>query len=308
MTEPCDYLVFDISNLLHRSFFVDRGDDEETTAGLAVHSALLLLNKYYKRFKPKQKVVMAFDRKSWRKEYTASELCVSKKPYKGNRRKDMTPAQQEKYARFINHLKEFEQMIEKHTTIVTLAADRLEADDTIGGFCQIVAGPDVHIVIITTDSDLLQLVVHENVSVISPETEKPQSLAKYNEDPLYYVFQKCIRGDTTDFIQSAYPRVRATRIEKAWKDDYERVRLMNESWTNENKVEFRVKDLFEENQLLIDLSKQPADIRKLIYETVDEAISRERKFSMFFLLKFIGKHKLLKIKDSLDQYIPLLST
>lgn len=300
------YLVFDISNMLYRTFFVQRQETDETLAGLATHTALVTLNKYFKKYKP-HKVVMAFDRKSWRKEYTASDECISKKPYKGNRRQDMTPAQQEKYARFIDHMKEFEALIENYTTIITLVEQDLEADDLIAGFCQQEASEDNEIIIISTDTDLLQLKRYENVAVISPANDKEQMLDEFDNDPLYYVFQKCIRGDATDNVQSAFPGVRQTRIKKAFTDPFERVSLMKELWTNENKVQFRVQDLFEENQKLIDLEKQPDDIRQLIELSVKAAVRRKRDFSMFFILKFIGKYKLIKIKESIDQYLPLLS-
>lgn len=300
------YLVFDISNLLYRTFFAQTNETDEVLAGLATHSALTMLNKYFRIHKP-DKVVMAFDRASWRKEYTASEKCISKKPYKGNRRQDMTPAQQAKYQRFINHIHEFEKLIAEHTTIISLYRDRLEADDLIAGFSQIVANEENEIVIISSDSDLLQLTRYENVRVISPATDKEQSLAEYNDDPIYYVFQKCVRGDPTDNVQSAFPRVRATRIAKAYTDEFERVQLMNEKWTNENGVEFKVQELFEENEILINLEKQPKDIRTLIYTAVDESLDKEREFSLFFILKFIGKYKLHKIRDNIDSYIPMLS-
>jgi 5'-3' exonuclease len=293
--------------MLYRTFFVQKQESDETIAGLATHTGLVTLNKYFKKFKP-DRVVMAFDRASWRKEYTASELCLSKKPYKGNRRKDMTPAQEAKYARFKAHISEFENLIAEHTTIISLAEERCEADDLIAGFCQHMKGnDDDEIIIISADSDLLQLTRYGNVKVISPANDKEQSLADYNDDPLYYLFQKCVRGDPTDNVQSAYPRVQSKRIEKAYNDPFERVQLMKERWTNENKVEFLVEKIFEENQLLIDLEKQPADIRALIENNVKEALEKERQFSMFFILKFIGKYKLNRIKESIDQYIPLLS-
>lgn len=300
------YLVFDISNLLHRTFFAQRDLDDDTIAGMASHIALVTLNKYFKQFKP-HVVVMAFDRSSWRKVYTASDECVSKKPYKGNRRQDMTPAQEAKFQRFMNHLKEFESLIHDNTTIVSLACDSLEADDLIAGFVQIYSDDDNDIVIISADSDLLQLTKHPNVSVISPATDKPQSLDEFGGDPVYYVFQKCVRGDSTDNVQSAFPRVRATRIQKAFNDEFERVQLMAETWSDHNGVEFVVGDLFAENEKLINLEKQPKDIRKLIFQTVTEEMERPRQFSMFHILKFIGKYKLVKIKEGIDQYIPLLS-
>jgi len=59
--------------------------------------------------------------------------------------------------------------------------------------------------------------------------------------------------------------------------------------------------------LLIDLEKQPNDIRRKIYETVVEAVERDRQFSLFFIMKFVGKYKLNKIKENIDQYLPMLS-
>lgn len=300
------YLCFDITNMLHRTFFVQRDESVDTIAGLATHSALVTLNKYFKQYKPHQ-VVMAFDRSSWRKQYTASEECISKKPYKGNRRKDMTPSQQAKYQQFLEHLAEFERLIINHTTITALAGDGLEADDLIAGFCQVHDGSDDEIIIISADSDLLQLVRYGNVRVISPATDKPQSLDDYDGDPDYYLFQKCIRGDPTDNIQSAYPRVQTKRIKKAYTDEYEYTQLMNEIWTMPNGVEVKVGDLFKENRLLIDLGQQPTYIRKSIYSTILTEMDREKKFSMFHIMKFIGKYKLVKIKEGIDQYIPLLS-
>lgn len=301
------FLCFDISNLLYRTFFAQKQEDDETLAGLATHSALVTLNKYFRQFKPDH-VVMALDRKSWRKEYTASEKCVSKKPYKGNRRQDMTPAQQIKYQKFIDHVREFEALIAEHTTIITLVEDDLEADDLIAGFCKKFANDEEYeVIVISSDSDLLQLLRYPSVRIVSPATDKPQVLADFDGDPELYVFTKCIRGDPTDNVQSAYPGVRMTRILKAYKDPFERVQLMKEKWTNQDKVEFQVEQLFEENQLLIDLEKQPEDIRELIDASVAAAVAKKRQFSMFYMLRFIGKHKLVKIKESIDQYVPLLS-
>jgi len=300
------YLVFDISNLLYRTFFVQKNEDDTTLAGLATHSALVTLNKYFKKFKPDQ-VVMVFDRSSWRKEYTASGKCLSKKAYKGNRRKNMTPSQKAKYERFISHLREFESLIDKHTTIITLVEEQLEADDLIAGFAQIYSSEDDEIIIISADSDLLQLKKFTNVKVVSPGTDKEVELNDYNNDPEYYLFTKCLRGDPTDNVQSAFPRVNSKRILKAYTDPFERVQLMKETWKDPYGTEYVVEQLYKENQLLIDLTKQPTDIRIKILETVEREMNRKREFSLFFIMKFIGKYELNKIKDNIDQYLPLLS-
>ena len=89
------YLLFDAGNILYRTFYAHKGEDDITVAGLAANTALLTLNKYFKLYKP-DKVVMAFNRHSWRKDYTAEGNCISVKPYKGNRRLNMTKKEEEK--------------------------------------------------------------------------------------------------------------------------------------------------------------------------------------------------------------------
>lgn len=298
------YIVFDITNLLYRTFYVQTGEDDRTLAGLATHMALTMLNKYYKQYKP-DKVVMAFDRSSWRKKYTASEICISKRPYKGDRRQEMTQSQKAKYDLFLDHLADFERLIIEHTTIITLFADMLEADDLIAGFVQY--HPDDEIILISTDTDMLQLLTHPKLTIVSPNTGKPVELTEYDNDAEYYLFTKCMRGDPTDNIQSAFPRVRAKRLKEAYEDPYEMVQLLKETWTNERGETMLVEDLYEENRLLIDLRCQPDNIRARIDDTISTAMACKRKFSHFHLMKFIGKYELHKIGDSIDQYLPMLS-
>lgn len=306
--QDCDYLVFDISNLLYRTFYAQTGEDDTTLAGLACHMALTTLNKYYKQYKP-NKVVMAFDRSSWRKEYTAKHDFL--KPYKGNRRTNMTESQQLKFERFVAHLKEFETLIIDHTTIITLYGDRLEADDLIAGFVQ---QTDANVVIISADSDLAQLMKHDNVTLVSPATDKVQdTLKKYENDPEYYLFHKCIRGDSTDNIQSAYPRVRSVKIKEVYDDaingdGYKHINFMKEKWTDQLKREFIVADMFKHNQILIDLEKQPTDIRLIMDSTLSQELTLKKKFSYFHILKFVGKFKLDKIRDNIDTFVPMLSS
>lgn len=308
--QGCDFLCFDISNLLHRTFFAQTNENDETLAGMASHMALTTLNKYYKQFKPRKKVVMCFDRSSWRKEYTSERPFL--KPYKGNRRKDMTPAQQAKYERFLSHLAEFESLIIQHTTIVALVGEGLEADDLLAGFVQM--HPNDEIIIISTDSDLAQLLKHANVRLISPAIDSDQkTLDKFDGDPDYYLFQKCVRGDITDNIQSAYPRVRSTRIKEIYEnavdgDGYKFVNFMKETWTDHMKRTFTVEEMFRHNQTLIDLEKQPSEIRELITATLEEELNMKKQFSYFHILKFIGKYELVKIKENIENFIPLLSS
>ena len=155
------YLLLDISNLLYRNFYANKSEDDITIAGLAQHQALLTLNKYYKEYSP-DKIIMCFDRPTWRKEYTKSNKCISEKIYKGNRRKDMTEKEEKKYKLFLEHLTNFEALIKEYTSIVCLAMKNLEADDLVAGFCQGYSKNN-KITIISTDKDFIQLLGLTNV-------------------------------------------------------------------------------------------------------------------------------------------------
>ena len=299
------YLVFDISNLLYATFFVHKQETDTTIAGLAAHSALMTLNKYYRQFKP-DKVVMAFDRSSWRKEYTASEECVSKRPYKGNRRQNMTSAEQAKYERFCAHVNDFENLITNYTSIISLAGKNLEADDLIGGFVQ--THQDDEIIIVSADHDFLQLLKFPNVTIFSPKSGKKRDLSEYHDDPIYYLYLKYIRGDIKgDHIQSALPGVREKAVYEAYNDPYKHEELMRRVWKDPNGREFVVRDLFNENKKLINLEQQPEEIRERILHTINEEMARKKRYSFFHMLRFLKKLELNKITENLESFEPLLS-
>ncbi len=301
------YLVFDISNLLYRTFFAHHTEDDITIAGLATHSALLVLNKYYRQFKP-HKIVMAFDNQSWRKDYTASEACISKKPYKGNRRQGMTPREKIKYDQFCAHLAEFQVIIRDHTSVITLSNEGLEADDLVAGFVQMqTLDPENHITIVSGDGDFIQLLGTPNVRLIDPATGKDRTLEEWDGDAEYFLFEKCLRGDRGDNVQAAFPRVRSTTIKKAYTNEFEKTNLMNQTWKGTDGTEYIVKHLFKENQLLMDLRCQPEDIQVKIMTTILAALKNPGTFSYFHFMKFLGKYELKKVAEQADQFVNMLS-
>lgn len=301
------YIVFDITNLLYRTFFANKSEDNTTVAGLAHHSALTTLAKYNREFKP-HKLIMCFDRKSWRKEYTESEEALTPKQYKGNRRQKMTPKEKEKYKQFLSHLGDFEEMIREHTTIAALAGDGLEADDLMAGCCQVLTmDPDNEVILVSADKDMIQLLDYPNTRLIDPAGGKDRTLDEWGGDAELFMFEKCIRGDAGDNVQSAYPRVKKTRIMKAWEDDYERANLMNATWTHPDGTEFVVKQLYKENELLMHLGKQPEQIQAQIVKTVLRGLKDPGSFSYFHFMKFLGKFELKKVAENATNFVDMLS-
>lgn len=314
------WLVFDISNVLYRTFFVNRNESPDDVIGLANHSAMTSLFKFYKQFKP-DKVVIACDSSSWRKQYTSSNNCISQRPYKGNRRKNMTPIEKKRFEEFISHVVEFENLIDTATSMLRLKEDGLEADDLIAGFVE--AHDKDDIVIISRDKDLCQMLddrrviqhdpttdksisLHDAISTLLNEKKKPIPREYVTTD--FFMFAKQLRGDTGDNVQAAYPGIRKTKIYEAWKDPYVHEKIMNHRWTNENDTTFVVKDLFEEGELLMNLRKQPENIRVKVFDSILTELDSPNKFNYFEFMKYCGKYKLKKIAESADKFTKMLSS
>lgn len=304
----CDYLILDMSNILYRTFFTHKNEDVNTVTGLAMHSALVTVNKYFKAYKPAKKIVMTFDRPNWRKDYTKSDACISKKVYKGNRRQKMTASEKERYEVFLNHIADFEAMMRDHSSAIVLAADKLEADDLMSGMVQTYSAlEDASFVIVSSDKDLIQLLGYPNVTLINPADGKERSLDEWGGDAEYFLFEKCLRGDLGDNVQSAFPRVRSTRIEKAFSDPLEHANLMHETWTHIDGREIVVKDIFNENRMLMDLRCQPDDVQKEIVKAVLGGAKNPGTFSYFHFIKFLGKFELKKIAEQAETFTSMLS-
>lgn len=305
-------MIVDTANLLFRvaaatQKFNNTGTPEER-AGLAMHTALNSLNKYYKQFKPDQLAMTFEGTENWRKAYTRSDACLSKKVYKANRTKDpsMIP--------FFELIKAFEDLARNHTSLVCLSNPLLEGDDIFAGYVQRFADAGDEVIGISGDKDFVQLLKHPNFVLINPDTGKPRTLVDVCgvDDPTYFMFEKAMRGDKGDNVFPAYPRVFKKRLQKCLEDDYELTKIMNETWSFEDpdtgeKVTHRVGDLFEENVLLMDLEAQPENIRKVIEETLDHELVHHGKFSHFHFTKFCGKYGLKQIAENSTAFANMFS-
>lgn len=176
---------------------------------------------------------------------------------------------------------------EQCTSVKVAKVDHSEADDIIALIAQSSTN-NVDNVIVSSDKDFMQLLKHENVKLYSTT----QKEFRATEDPEYFLFEKCIRGDTSDNIFSAYPRVRATLLEKAYSDPVEMLNLM-ETVRKDGK---KVSEAYELNRVLIDLERQPSNIRLMIIEELKKPATGNG-FNQMAAMKFIREHKLIASAD-----------
>jgi hypothetical protein len=309
------YILVDTANTFFRSRHAINGS-ADIKLGMAFHITLNSIKKAWTDFDGSH-LVFCLEGRSWRKDYYA--------PYKRNRaesRAAATEREQEEDRIFWEAFDTFKDFISEKTNATVLQNSQLEADDLIAGFIQ--SHPNDDHVIISTDSDFIQLIApnvrqyngisettytHEGIfdkkgkRVIDKKTNVEKDLI----DPEWILFEKCIRGDPTDNVFSAYPKVRKNKLLEAFNDRSRRGfawnNLMLQRWVDHNGEEHRVLDDYERNRRLIDLSHQPEDIKQIINETI-KTNSQAKNISQvgIRLMKFCNLYDLKRITENIQQY------
>jgi 5'-3' exonuclease len=316
------YILVDTANTFFRARHVINGD-ADIKLGMAFHITLNSIRKAWQQFNGTH-VIFCLEGRSWRKDYY--------EPYKRNRaetRAALNEREQEEDRVFWEAFDTFKDFVKDKTNCTVLQNSQLEADDLIAGWIQ--SHPNDDHVIISTDTDFVQLIstnvrqyngvlehviTHEGIfddkgkSVIDKKTKEPKSAP----NPEWLLFEKCMRGDTSDNVFSAYPGVRTKGTSKkvglteafedrkskgfAWNN------LMLQRWTDHEGKEHRVLEDYERNRRLIDLSHQPDHIKEIIATTIGESIGENKNVGQVGvkLMKFCGLYDLKKISEQAQSY------
>ena len=148
--------------------------------------------------------------------------------------------------------------------------------------------------------------------------DKKTKEAKPAPDPAWLLFEKCMRGDPTDNVFSAYPGVRSkgtknrVGLQEAYADRHQKGfvwnNLMLQRWMDHEGEEHRVLDDYNRNRRLIDLTYQPEEIKQQVDAAIREQISHRDigQIGVRFL-RFCGKHDLVKVSESAEQYAQWLN-
>jgi len=310
------FIIVDTANTFFRARHVIKGD-ADIKLGMAFHITLNSIKQACQVFGGSH-VVFCLEGRSWRKDYY--------EPYKRNRsdaRAALTQKEQEEDKLFWESFDKFKDFISEKTNCTVLQHPELEADDLIAGWIQ--SHPDSKHVIISTDSDFVQLIspnvsqyngvmehhiTHEGIVdkkgkiVIDKKTKEPKAIP----NPQWLLFEKCIRGDSSDNVFSAYPKVRKNKLEEAFRDKDNKGfawnNLMLQRWVDHHGEEHRVLEDYERNRKLIDLTQQPDNIKAKIFGTIKENIDKEKNVSQvgIRLLKFCQLYDLQKISEQAQSY------
>jgi 5'-3' exonuclease len=316
------YIIVDAANTFFRARHVVRGDLNDKI-GMSIHTVLSSVRKAWRDFKGDH-VIFCLEGRSWRKDHYA--------PYKRQRaeaRAAHSPREAEEERVFWETFDQFKDFVLNKTNTSVLHNPQLEADDLIAGWIQ--SHPNDNHVIISTDGDFAQLIApnvrqyngimgvtttHEGYfdEKNKPVIDKKTKAVKPAPEPEWLLFEKCMRGDTSDNIFSAYPGVREkgsknkVGLREAFADrktrGYNWNNMMLQRWVDHEGVEHRVLDDYQRNVQLCDLTAQPNEIKTLIQETIDQEIQKGKNIPQvgIRLLKFCAAFDLQKISEQIESY------
>lgn len=320
------YILMDLANLFFKSKHIaSRASSEWEKIGMALHLTFSSVQSIVKRYAGGEPihVVFCLEGRSWRKEFY--------EPYKRNRavkNASLTPAEVELDKVFWETYEHLTTYLREKTNVSVLRCPVAEADDIIARFVHLHPGDEHYIV--SSDSDFAQLIApnvkqYNSVSghLITvdgyyddrgrPVKDKKSGEHKLLGDPGYLLFEKCMRGDTSDNVFSAYPGVRTKSTKKsvglmeAYADrntkGFNWNNLMLQRWVDHEGTEHRVLDDYNRNVILCDLSAQPQEIKDLVDGAIREGVRRKPNTSVgIHFMKFCSKFELTKISDQAESY------
>lgn len=315
------YILVDFMNLAFRAKYTAAKHPVKSQISVSMSIVLNSITKVRTMFNADH-AVLCFEGRSWRKdvypEYKANRIMTKLKK---------SPKEIEDDAIFFEGMNHFIEYFDTKANTINLRCPCGEADDMIVTWID--THPDDKHIIISTDTDFYQL-LSDNVSMYNGVTENYITLnsityrdkpvidtktkkEKVPPDPKYALFEKCIRGDTSDNIRPAYPGIRLKSSKskvgliEAYEDStnqgYAWNNFMQQRWVDHEDTEHTVYDRYMFNKLLIDLRCQPDDMKAEFKKAIDKAITKPvvPQAGVHFI-QFCGKWDLFNIKADAPSY------
>ena len=229
-----NYLLVDGLNMFMRAKHVGgRGADIDTKIGMAMHIMFNSINKCWREFDGNH-IVLCLEGRSWRKDFYT--------PYKANRRviaDSRSVREQEDDELYFEAYDSMVQFFAEKTNVSVVRCETAEADDMIAVWIQ--QHPDDNHYIVSTDSDFYQLLA-PNVTQYNGTTDQVVTLEGWKDlksgnevidkktnapktpiVPEWVLFEKCVRGDSSDNVFAAYPgaRVKGTKNKTGMREAFD---------------------------------------------------------------------------------------
>ena len=316
------YLLVDTQNMFFRARHVaQRGASLDEKIGLAFHIMFNSIKKANNMFSGDH-VVFCLEGRSWRKDVY--------EPYKKNRKVALdkrSPVEQEEDTYWWEAYDDLLNFLKEQTNCSAVRSSVAEADDVIALWVE--AHKDSRNIIVSTDSDFYQLIsptvslyngMTNQVITINgfydekdnPVIDKKTNQPKTAPEPEWLLFEKCIRGDSSDNVFTAFPKVRKTKIKEAFEDRHNQGFVWNNfmlsKWVDHNGNDMVVKECYERNKQLVDLTQQPDEVKTdVLTEIVRAQNSKAIEQVGVRFMKFCNKYSLEKLAQNPTEHAKYLN-
>lgn len=284
------HLLIDLGHLSHRLLFRKAIDIKQVGYGLLRNELLQYgIFELIAKFKPTTVYIGVDYKKSWRKD----ETSIYKANRVGHREKTSDAIDWNGFYEFMDV---FLDELRDTFPFFTLAVPRLEADDIIGYLAHELPANDKKI-IVTSDTDYIQLLKYPNVELYCPMKHKMIEC----KNPNHQLELKIICGDKSDNIPPLRRGFGPKTVEKLL-DNGELSKMLAVIDKDGNPCE--LKRNYDRNKKLIDLTSTPADL----LEELKIQITNYKLATGSSLFRYLIQHQLRSMLGGVDMYRKSLST
>ena len=256
-------VIFDLNHVAYRCLFAGINDIKDVGWAYFKHIMFNHVFSVCKKFNATE-VILAIDSKeNWRKKiYTE---------YKATRKEQREANTEIDWNAFFNAYREFTEEVKQFFPFYVIQIKYMEADDIAAILAR--DWQKYEKIIITSDSDYIQLLKYNNVKIWDPI----KMAFKKSDDPQRQLQIKILTGDKGDNIPSVKPRLGKKTAEKM----LDNPQLLNEMFDDKTPAFTRddgsvitigeeYKEKFKLNTALIDLSKIPPIFSKALHKNLSE--------------------------------------
>ena len=281
-------IIFDfnqvaISNLMEQIGSSKTPVDES----LVRHMILNTIRTYVKKFKAEfgPNIIIACDNKKyWRREIFPY--------YKANRKKSRESSGHD-WNSIFECLNKIRDELREYSPYKVIEVDTAEADDIIA-VLSIKHSANEKVMILSSDKDFAQLQKYPNVEQYSP------ILKKFIKEPLpsAQLKQLVIRGDKSDGIPNILSKDDVF-VEGVRQKPITEAKIIN--WMNQKPEEFCTEEMlrnYNRNEMLIDLTRIPENLKQNIIDTYESSKGRTRQEFMNYMVA----NRLKNLIEVIDEF------
>ena len=281
-------IIFDfnqvaISNLMEQIGSSKTAVDES----LVRHMILNTIRTYVKKFKAEfgTNIIIACDNKKyWRREIF---------PYYKENRKKSRESSGHDWNSIFECLNKIRDELREHSPYKVIEVDTAEADDIIA-VLSIKHSANEKVMILSSDKDFAQLQKYPNVEQYSP------ILKKFIKEPLpsAQLKQLVIRGDKSDGIPNILSKDDVF-VEGVRQKPITEAKIIN--WMNQKPEEFCTEEMlrnYNRNEMLIDLTRIPENLKQNIIDTYESSKGRTRQEFMNYMVA----NRLKNLIEVIDEF------